>query len=278
MRFLIVVSFVVFLFSFASTSTLGAMVVTVSSQDVNALVTRSLKLLDKKQTSVDSQQQVFIGIAGGPGSGKSTVAEAVCNAVNKLHPDNMMAIVIPMDGYHYSKAKLQEMENKGIMIGDVATGSSGTTTTFSDLMSRRGAPWTFDSQALVRDLQTAKQQGQGSFPIYSRDISDPVPDGGTLTHQHKIVYCEGNYLLAFESEDWKPLESIWDETWFVSISEQVAKERLISRHLERWNEAKIQLWGQGRDGAQAKVEASDLKNFRWIQENSRGHYDVIIEN
>jgi len=263
-----------FLCAFLSVSSLAdAMVVTIPSNDIHALVKRSLSLLEKNPSG---HSQVFIGIAGGPGSGKSTIAETVCGAVNQIHSD--MAIVVPMDGYHIPRASLEQMASEGIKIGDIATGNNGATTTFEDLMSRRGAPWTFDSQALIHDLSLAKKEGKGSFPIYSREISDPVPDGVSLTRKHRIVYCEGNYLLAFEDDDWKPLEKLWDETWYMSVPEQVVEERLVSRHLERWNEAKIQLWGEGRAGAQAKVEASDLKNFRWIHDKSRGHANVIIEN
>lgn len=253
-------------------SSAGAMVITVSSSNTNALVQRSLDLLEKSSSS-----QVFIGIAGGPGSGKSTLAESVCKAVNEECGQDA-AIVIPMDGYHFSKSRLEEMGKKELVIGDTMAGNGGTTTTFQDLMSRRGAPWTFDSEALIRDLQQAKQHQQGSFPIYSREISDPVPNGVFLTPSQKIIYCEGNYLLSFDNANWKPLENIWDETWYILVPEEVVKERLINRHLENWNDSKVQMWGSGRNGALCKVEASDLKNYRWIQETSRNHADVIIEN
>lgn len=246
-------------------------VVRVSSNNVDALVKRSIDILE---TSGDSQ--VFIGIAGGPGSGKSTLVEMVSQAVNDELQHS--SIVIPMDGYHISRANLKKMPSDGVQIGDVATGKDCTTTTFDDLMSRRGAPWTFDSSALIHDLQTAKQTGKGTFPIYSREVSDPVSNGVELTREHKIVYCEGNYLLAFDDAEWQPLQTLWDDTWFIDVTEPVVKERLVNRHLERWNTAKVQLWGQGRAGAQAKVEASDLKNLRWIHEKSRGHANVIIES
>lgn len=252
-----------------STPLLHAMaVLRVSSNDIDALVKRSIDIL-----KMSGDSQVFIGIAGGPGSGKSTLAETVSQAING--EPHHSSIVIPMDGYHISRANLKKMARDGLQIGDVATGKDSSTT-FDDLMSRRGAPWTFDSASLIRDLQTAKQNGKGSFPIYSREISDPISNGIELTCEHEIVYCEGNYLLAFDDPDWQPLQTLWDDTWFIDVSEQIVKERLVNRHLERWNDAKIQLWGRGREGAQAKVEASDLKNFRWIHEKSRGHANVII--
>ena len=258
------------LLTIISTPLLHAMaVLRVSSNDIDALVKRSIDIL-----KMSGDSQVFIGIAGGPGSGKSTLAETVSQAING--EPHHSSIVIPMDGYHISRANLKKMAARdGLQIGDVATGKDSSTT-FDDLMSRRGAPWTFDSASLIRDLQTAKQNGKGTFPIYSREISDPISSGVELTCEHEIVYCEGNYLLAFDDPDWQPLQTLWDDTWFIDVSEQIVKERLVNRHLERWNDAKIQLWGRGRAGAQAKVEASDLKNFRWIHEKSRGHANVII--
>ena len=251
-------------------STSFAMVVTVPSTDIDALVKRSLAVLEKSP-----QSQVFIGIGGGPGSGKSSIAESVSNAVNAEH--RKMSIVVPMDGYHIPRSKLEEMGKEGRVIGDLATGDNGSTT-FQDLLSRRGAPWTFDSKALIRDLTMAKETGEASFPTYSREIRDPIPNAVTLTRNHKIVYCEGNYLLAFEDDEWKPLEKLWDEKWYICVPEKVAEERLVNRHLKTWNDAKIELWGEGRAGAMKKAQASDLRNFRWIQEKSASHADVIIVN
>jgi pantothenate kinase len=220
------------------------------------------------------RDQVFIGIAGGPGSGKSSVARAVCDALNK---EEEISIVVPMDGYHYSKAELKRLGNLGKVIGDPED-TKGESTTYEDLMARRGAPWTFCPKTLIRDLTEAKSRGKGTFPIYSREISDPVPDGVELTLQHKIVLCEGNYLLAFDDEDWKPLEQIWDDKWYVSVPQDIVVDRLVDRHLKRWNESKIKLWGEGRSGATAKAKASDLKNFRWVEKNCKPHAVLIVEN
>ncbi len=39
----------------------------------------------------------FVGIAGGPGSGKSTLSREVCEAVRRLHGSSV-AVAVPMDG------------------------------------------------------------------------------------------------------------------------------------------------------------------------------------
>eukprot|EP00978_Attheya_sp_CCMP212_P005642 scaffold12632_cov52-Attheya_sp.AAC.3 len=229
---------------------------------------------------------VFIAIAGGPGSGKTTVAEAVASAINNHDATGQedVAVVLPMDGYHISKANLKIMarDNKG--------------TTYEALMARRGAPWTFDHEQLIQDLTKAtillqeepdtndgktRLKQEFEFPTYSRDISDPVPGGVCLKpSHHTICICEGNYLLAFEDDHWKPLESLWDEGWLVvAPTFSVQLERLIHRHLLTWTDEKTKLWGPGREGgALARAQANDLKNAEWISQTSTQHATLIIQN
>lgn len=193
-----------------------------------------------------------------------------------------------MDGYHISQSKLNAIGELGLRIGDdsveVATAVAGNqentsaTTTFDDLMRRRGAPWTFDVNQLCKDLQAAKMSGEGSFPIYDRNISDPVPDQICVTKEHCIIFCEGNYLLALDDSAFKPLEAIWDGKWLINVPESVLKDRLVHRHLKTWTAAKEERFGKGRAGAEAKTESSDLKNARWVYQTSRAHADLVIHN
>lgn len=145
--------------------------------------------------------QLFICVAGGPGSGKSTLASEVAKRINVRLKDGM-AVAIPMDGFHYSRAELKKMAE-----------SEGSVYTYEELLKRRGAPWTFNAQACIAAFQEAREKGTASLPIYDRSLSDPVPDGVTLELTHTIVLLEGNYLLAWDDPVWAPLKGIFDETW-----------------------------------------------------------------
>jgi pantothenate kinase len=298
--------------SSSSTSSSATLVQqTISTSDAGYVARLAQRAVDILHQS--NENQVYIAIAGAPGSGKSYKAQLVCDflnsnsfltgvvaskdrdnsddpnveasdlAINTSTKRRLKSIVIPMDGYHILQADLRIMGQQGRLIGDahdataIENGSS-TPTTFDDLMRRRGAPWTFDPTRLYTDLQRAKTLGNGSFPLYDRSISDPVPDQVHVKSEHAIVFCEGNYLLAFDDPAWQPLQSLWDDTWFIDASEHVLRQRLVSRHLATWTAAKEARFGLGRVGALAKIESSDLKNAQWVYQMSRHHAALIVSN
>jgi pantothenate kinase len=244
----------------------------VKSSDISALISRTLDLLKKS-----GQSQIYVGVAGAPGSGKSSLAQKFVDSINIMKNDPSFAILIPMDGFHFSQSQLRSMGESGIQIGDIEA-TSGAVTSYEDLMKRRGAPWTFDSKKLYQDLVEAKSRCYGSFPLYDRTISDPVPDQIKVTTGHKVIICEGNYLLAFTDPAWEALQSIWDDTWLIDVPEDMLKERLVRRHLQNWTPTKEARFGIGRIGATAKVESSDLKHATFVYQNSRQFANVIIRN
>lgn len=245
------------------------------------------RLISRYQSDASSNKlknnQLFVCIAGGPGSGKSTLSMAVAQRINEqmmtAPNDNDTGVVIemapasvvlPMDGFHYSRAQLQT----------IASNSNGKYT-YDELLSRRGAPWTFDADGCIAAFTAARQSGYASLPIYSRVKSDPIPDGVQLHPTTRIVLLEGNYLLSWDDERWAPLRDnhVFDETWYIackSIAEQ--RERLIRRHLETWSDEKTRMFGAGALGAGAKADANDMLNLEWIQEMSLKHADYVIES
>ena len=239
--------------------------------------TLATRLIHRYRSDASSKKlkndQLFVCIAGGPGSGKSSLATAVAERINEQMAQMTAipaAIVVPMDGFHYSRSQLQT----------IASESDGKYS-FDDLLARRGAPWTFDAEGCIAAFTAARLTGSASLPIYSRVKSDPVPDGVRLHPETKIVLLEGNYLLSWDDARWAPLRDnrVFDETWYIScksLAEQ--RERLLKRHLETWSEEKTKMFGAGEAGAGAKADANDMLNLEWIREMSLKHADYVIES
>lgn len=224
----------------------------------------------------------WICIAGGPGSGKSTLSEAVARCC--LENYNMPSVVLPMDGFHYSKEELRRLDPP-----DAAS-----------FLPRRGAPHTFDAEGLYTALIEAKRCGSAQLPTYSRTKSDPVPGGAILEPAHQLVFVEGNYLLlgallgasasetqvlseaeADEAARWKPLLSLFDETWFVAPPDGVEEQRrrLVERHLETWTPEKTVSWeaASDREGATKRTDFNDIPNAIFV-EKCRSYADLVIDS
>jgi hypothetical protein len=214
------------------------------------------KLYAKYETRCagSSQQQFWLCIAGGPGSGKSTMAAALAERVDALANVPGFSVVLPMDGYHYSRAELREIGER-----------PGSEYNYEQLIARRGSPWTFDAPALCAALSAAKAARSGTLATYSRQKSDPVPGGVELKESHRVVIVEGNYLLNYDDPLWAPLRELFDERWYLSCaSMEDQRQRLIKRHLETWSDDKTRMWGPGEAGAAAKADANDMLNAQYI--------------
>lgn len=161
---------------------------------------------------------------------------------------------------------------------------------------RRGAHWTFDGTRFVADLARAREAGHGSFPGFDHHQGDPVEDQikvslmyvgrssvqyevmrtlwGFLRFlqvgaQHKIVLVEGNYVLLYDLEPWAQLGSLFDEKWYISCDLEIARERVIKRHIST---------GDSIEQATFRADYNDCKNAILIDEGSRKHADRIINS
>ncbi len=197
--------------------------------------------LARLQAQAPNGRRVVIGLAGLPGSGKSTLAQWWVDQLNTRHGADM-AMVIGMDGFHLTRAELADMPNPAAAL------------------ARRGAPWTFDPQALalrlkqVRDLPGTDSNPAGSgtvrWPGFAHGVGDPQWDAITIPATVRLVLLEGLYLLH-RGDGWD-LSALLDECWFLDVALELAMERLTLRHMATR--------GISRAQAVARIDTNDRLN------------------
>eukprot|EP00238_Polyblepharides_amylifera_P011673 CAMPEP_0196584244 /NCGR_PEP_ID=MMETSP1081-20130531/46360_1 /TAXON_ID=36882 /ORGANISM="Pyramimonas amylifera, Strain CCMP720" /LENGTH=338 /DNA_ID=CAMNT_0041905383 /DNA_START=56 /DNA_END=1072 /DNA_ORIENTATION=+ len=191
--------------------------------------------------------QVLVAVAGGPGSGKSTLAEQVCLRLNSSGNGNLTAQMLPMDGFHLSRAELDTSLDPTIM------------------HRRRGAHFTFDAGAFVQVVKELRSTGSVVAPSFDHRVGDPIPEDISISPHTRIVLVEGNYLLL-DYYPWSELTSLFDEKWFIDCDIDVAMDRVERRHV---------FSGWSPEEAITKVKDNDRINALLIQSTSRWA-DVII--
>jgi pantothenate kinase len=156
--------------------------------------------------------RTVIGIAGPPASGKSKLAEAVVEKLNREGDLGNIptAALIPMDGYHLDNVVLR------------ARG----------LFDRKGAPETFDADgfcAAVHRLNNATKEL--FFPRFDRSLDLSIANAISIHPKTPIVIVEGNYLL-FNSAPWSGLKDDFAASIFVAPTRGKLRERLLQRWID----------------------------------------------
>lgn len=182
-------------------------------------------LADRLVAGQGSARRV-VAVAGAPGSGKSTIAERLRDAVG----DRIAAEVVPMDGFHYDDRVL---EARG-------------------WRPRKGAPHTFDVDGFgaALDRLRADDGRDVAIPVFDRAIEIARAGARIVTPAARLLIVEGNYLLL-DDPDWAPLRDRFDATVFLDVPEAEIERRLI----QRWE-------GYGMDEAAIglKLRENDLPN------------------
>jgi len=184
--------------------------------------------------------RTVLGIAGGPGTGKSTIAQKLVTELGNV------AAYVPMDGFHMKHAKLE---------------ASGT-------VADKGMPHTFEGAAFADFLERLKSAtGPVNGPGYSRKIEDTVDDAFTVPATARLLVVEGNYLLLATAPWWR-VKPLLDRSVYLEIPAETVRARLMKRHAEEG------LFTAERN--RAHIERVDLVNYDTIQ-RSRPRADIAID-
>ncbi len=194
--------------------------------------------------AAEGRDRIVVGIAGAPGSGKSTAAEALVAALGGG------AALLPMDGFHLSNAQLARLGSR----------------------DRKGAPDTFDAAGFTATLARIRTAGEGPeahtvyAPAFFREVDESFAASVAVLPETHIVVAEGNYLLL-QSHGWSGVAALLDVSLFVAVDHGVRMRRLVARH-ERF--------GMTHEQAVAWAGGTDERNAVLI-EATRGRADHLLD-
>ena len=193
------------------------------------------QLADAAVALVGDRRRVVLGIAGAPGAGKSTLADALVAAVGERQGADWVAHV-PMDGFHLADVQLDRLGSR----------------------SRKGAPDTFDADGYAHLLRRIVDEPDSWVyaPGFDRTIEQPLAAAVVVPPSARLVVTEGNYLLLPEAR-WERAREQLAEVWFVSGDDDVRRSRLVERHVTFGKEpALAAAWVQQSDEANAVLVAA----------------------
>ena len=194
------------------------------------------------KANVNISNRFVVGIAGGPGSGKSTFAVKLEKLINSKAKGDL-AQTFPMDGFHRRNSELER----------------------SGLLSVKGAPETFDVEGYLLILKRIKLGENLKAQIYSREAHDIIDNALPIEPHHKIIITEGNYLFA-DLDGWCEIKDIIDLKIYIESEKEVCEKRLLERHMRG---------GKTEAEALEKIKKVDMENYDLIDQTKKYADEVI---
>lgn len=160
-----------------------------------------------------------------------------------------------MDGYHLYRAQLTAMPDP------------------HTAHERRGAAFTFDDKAFYDLVKTLRrpllpETKTVYAPSFDHAVKDPVANDIPIHPTARIVIFEGNYL-SLNKGLWREAADLMDELWFVEVGFDVARNRLLDRHVK----AGI---AKDREAAGKRADENDLVNGQEIVDGRMDVHEVVI--
>ena len=174
-------------------------------------------------------QRSLVAIAGPPGSGKSTIANALVPLITQA---GGLAQIVPMDGFHLDNSILLER----------------------NLIDVKGPPGTFDVGGFAKLISRLSNEPEIIFPNFDRDKDLAIAGSGFVSEECDLVLVEGNYLLL-DAPFWRDLWTYWDFSVFLDVEPKLLQERLMQRWLDQ---------GLSLDQAKKRVNDNDLVNLKTV--------------
>jgi len=182
----------------------------------------------------EGRKRYIVAIAGPPGAGKSTFAQAL---LLLLKEKSIQAKIISMDGFHLDNSILADR----------------------NLLDRKGAQATFDTAGFIHLMNRLTNfEDDVVIPEFDRNKDLSIAGSSIISTKDKVLIVEGNYLLI-EEEPWTKLKKTWDQTIFINPGIDTLEQRLLNRWLR---------YGLDTQDAKKRTLSNDLPNARYVLEKS----------
>lgn len=192
--------------------------------------------------SMVQDKRCLVAVSGPPGSTKS-YKTATLHAVMQRLCGGLSDYVewVPFDGFHFPNSYLDNhfIHEDGETLG--AHPALGSLPVDDDgfyledgskvpLRQIKGMAPTFDVKLARQNYSTFhKQDADLSFPVYSRELHDPVSDGKLVSSSVQVLLTEGNFLFLGEGR-YKGMQRLFDLNIFLDSDAGDNQGRCYSRH------------------------------------------------
>ncbi|WNI21029.1 nucleoside/nucleotide kinase family protein [Streptomyces sp. ITFR-16] len=197
------------------------------------------ELIAAARSMIVPGQRTVLGIVGAPGSGKSTLGEALVSALGG------QAVLVGLDGFHLANAELDRLGRH----------------------PRKGAVDTFDAAGYVNLLRRLRARDEEVVyaSLFDRSLEESIACAVPVPRDVPLVVTEGNYLLV-EDGPWEQIRGLLDTCWFLEPGEVTRLRRLITRHMS---------YGRSPEEAHDRSHGSDQANAELITRTRRRADRVI---
>lgn len=159
-----------------------------STEDVPSVDVTVVDLVERAVAPAREPRRQVLGLVGAPGSGKSTVADIIAEAVGST------AEVIEMDAFHLSDELLTRLGKR----------------------DRKGAADTFDADGYLSSCagSVPRTRELSSSPVFDRTLDLAIVGADDVTEECRLIITTGNHLLLDEPP-WFNVRRLLDHAWFL---------------------------------------------------------------
>ena len=157
---------------------------------------------------IERPRRIVAGVCGFPASGKTTMAKQVVGLLND-HYGHGYAAHLPMDGFHYSNARL-ERDGLDKIKGDIST---------------------YNVDGLIKKLGEIRRHEHSaiSAPDYVRELHEVREGAIEISADARAIVVEGIYI-GYTIGTWSKVRALLDTLFYLDIGADVCAERIITRN------------------------------------------------